>query len=347
MVLSSSFKFSQFQAENIFNFFINSYNNRINSLISRNFFSVIITKKECMNKGCVNSGCYFSMFYFIHFNVDILSKKCENLTLKNAFNTFINDRIILKEDKNIYCENCRMVTQHRESKKFYVTGKNLIIVFDRGENSKNTQFIDFNEQLILNTMEVEKYKEVRYQLIGIIEKIENENNQEEYISFIKKENNQWVSNKGKLIIFEDIKKIGIVVSLFYYCFNNNMVLVSQKESIIENMPNQQFQNNQMNFNNNNNMNNNIMRINSDNTPQNNIQNIFEHGINNQNNNMINSMPNLNQGINNININNNGMANNWNGNQFIMNGFMPNNWNGNAINGQNIGMNNRWPNMGNK
>ena len=348
MVLSSSFKFPKNQSENIFKNFINSYNNRIYSFISRNFFSVIITKKECMN--CGNSGCYFSMFYFIHLNIDILSKKCQqNLTLKNAFNTFTNDKIILKVDKNIKCDYCNVVTQHRESKKFYHMGKNLIIIFDRGENCVNKQFVDFDEQIIFNQNEVERYNEVIYQLLGIIIKIENINNQEqeEYISFIKKENNQWVSNKGKLIKFEDIKKIGIVVSLFYYCFNNNMILVSQKESIIENMTNQQFQNNQMNFNNNNNMNNNIIRINSDNTPQNNIQNIFDHGINNQNNNMISSMPSLNQGINNININNNGMANNWNGNQIIMNGFIPNNWNGNAINGQNIGMNNRWPNMGNK
>ena len=63
MVLNSSFKFSQFEANNIFNYFINSYNNRINSLISRNFFSVILTKKECMNQGCNNSDCYLSMFF--------------------------------------------------------------------------------------------------------------------------------------------------------------------------------------------------------------------------------------------------------------------------------------------
>ena len=74
MVLNSSFKFSQFEANNIFNYFINSYTNRINSLISRNFFSVILTKKECMNQGCNNSDCYLSMFFFIHFNIDILEK---------------------------------------------------------------------------------------------------------------------------------------------------------------------------------------------------------------------------------------------------------------------------------
>ena len=173
MILSSSFKFPKNISENIFNNFINSYNNRIFSLISRNFFSVVITKKECMN--CGNSGNFFSMFYFIHLNIDILSKKCQNkLTLKNAFGTFINDQIILKVDKNIKCDNCKVVTQHKESKKFYHMGKNLIIIFDRGENSKNKQFVDFDEKIILNKTEVERYNEVEYQLLGIIIKIKNE-----------------------------------------------------------------------------------------------------------------------------------------------------------------------------
>ena len=105
--------------------------------------------------------------------------------------------------------------------------------------------VDFDEQLILNTMVVERYKEAQYQLIGIIEKIENE-----YISFIKKENNQWVSikNKGKIINFEDIKKMGIVVSLFYYCDSKNMILNSQNNITNINVYNQQFQYIQMNFN---------------------------------------------------------------------------------------------------
>ena len=38
MVLSSSFKFPHFQAEHIFNSFISSYNNRINSFISRSAY---------------------------------------------------------------------------------------------------------------------------------------------------------------------------------------------------------------------------------------------------------------------------------------------------------------------
>ena len=358
MVLSSSFKFPKNQAENIFMNFINSYNNRIYSLISRNFFSVVISNKECMN--CGYSSCYFSMFYFIHLNIDILSKKCQNnkLTLKNALNTFINDKILLKVDKNITCDNCRIVTPHRESKKFYHMGRNLIIIFDRDENCKNNQFIDFDEQLILNQMEVERYNEVVYQLLGIIIKIETPTNEDQqYIYFIKKGNNQWVSNKGKPTNFDYIKTMGTVVSLFYYCFNNHMVLLNQKQNIINNdVLNQQVQNNQMIFNNNNNINNNnILRTNSDNIPQNNMQNIFiQHNFQNVgtivNNNMITSMPNLNQGINNLNNNNrivnNGMVNN--GNQMFMNGFMGNNnGQGFAANGLNIGMNNGWGNMGNQ
>ena len=126
----------------------------------------------------------------------------------------------------------------------------ISVFFERGKKSKNKQFIDFDEKLVLNTMEIE---EMKYQLIGvIIEKLENENNEKEYISFIKKRNKQWVSNKDKEkeINFKAIKKIGIIFSLFYYCENKNMILNSQNNMTNINSYSQQFHNIQMNFNNN-------------------------------------------------------------------------------------------------
>jgi hypothetical protein len=258
MVLSSTFKFSENESETIFMQFLHYYNKRILSLISRDFFNVIKTKKECLNQGCGNIGFYYSMLYFIPFNVDIYLKKCQdnNLTIKNAFNCLINDSIILKEDKNIMCEKCKKTTPHRVNKKFYHTAKDLIIIFDRGENYQNTKFIDFDEILVLSKKEVERYTEVKYQLFGIIEKIENNKNQNEYISFIIKGDNQWVSNRDSqnIISFQDVKKRGTILALFYYCYNHYMSLQSKNSYLNNSLSPQQIdiiQNNNGNFNNNN------------------------------------------------------------------------------------------------
>jgi hypothetical protein len=158
--------------------------------------------------GCGNQNCYFSMLYFIPFNVDILSQKLKtnnNLSFQKAINCLLNDSIILSEEKNIKCYNCNKITAHKESKKFYHTAKNLMIIFDRGENFEHKQFIDFDEQLFLSQKEVERYNEVKYTLMGIITKIDNE-----YVSFILSENNKWASNRGidngVVFSFNDVKK---------------------------------------------------------------------------------------------------------------------------------------------
>ena len=226
IILSSSFKFLPGQEEFTFNQIINIYNKKLLSLMSRNFFNTILTRRQCNNCGSI--GLYFSMMHFVPLNVDILSKKGINLTVRNAITCLCNDKILLNLDKNVKCDFCKIYTAHCESKKFYHTAKNLIIVFDRGNNFKNNTFVDFDEKLILNSTEVYRYKEVKYILLGIISKVENKDNQGDFISYNSIGNSKWVSNRDKnnIISFDNVKKRGTVISLFYYCYDDNMILQS-------------------------------------------------------------------------------------------------------------------------
>ena len=348
-VLSSTYKFSQNNSENTFNLLLNSYNKRLLSLISRNFFNIIKTKKECFV--CRNQSFSFSMFDFIPFNVEIISKKLQsnnNLSVKKAFECLLNSSIILTKEKNIFCDRCHCITQHLESKKFYHTAKNLIIVFDRGENLEQKQFINFDEQLILTNNEVERYNKVNYVLLGIICKIENKK-ENEYVSFVLKQN-KWVSNKNKYNLsdinlnLDYIKKIGIVVSLFYYSFDDSMVLYSQSD--IESYKNNNNYLYKINPNTNLQINNNqinqfIGQINPQMQNQQNQQNL-------QNKNMIRSMPNSNiqnnimydfSNVNNSNNINNNNFNNMNSSKNINRNIIMNNFYINNNNQNRIGFNN--------
>jgi serine/threonine protein kinase len=247
MVLSSSFKFKLGQEEFIFNQFLNSYNKKLLSLISRNFFNSIKIKKECKN--CKSVGYSFSMFNFIPFNVDILINKCQkkdNFHLKDGFDCLLNDRIELNKTKRIFCNKCNDFTDHYESKTFYHTAKDLIIIFDRGENFSNKTFINFDEQLVLNQKEVERYNEVRYDLASVLVKLENNKEKEEFVSFMNYGNNNWVSNKNRQnpIKLDDVKKSGIIIALFYYSNDNRLILQSQASQNMYNQPNN-YQNNNM------------------------------------------------------------------------------------------------------
>ena len=302
--ISSYNTFYPGREEEAFNNQIYIYNLRLSSIISKNFFNILKTKKVC--NVCGNIELSYSMLHFIPFNADLFAKKCSSLTVEDAFDCLSEDQITLGEKKKIKCGRCKNFTPHTESKIFYHTAKNLIIVFDRGEKYQNDMFIDFFEQLELKKTEVERYNQVKYHLLGIISRIENKDKNEEFISFINKGNNQWVSDKNneKIMNLEDVKKQGIVLCLFYYCNDNNMILQTQ------NMTNFNIQQN-----NNQEFNNNFRRINSENPNQGNFMiNSRETNINN--NPMINSMPQIscyNGGNNNNNFmnysNNNVMINN--------------------------------------
>ena len=377
MVLSSTFKFSLGQENQIFNQFLNCYNKKLLSLISRNFFNIIKIKKEC--KICQNVGYSFSMINFIPYNVDILTHKCQkkdNFHLKDGFDCLLNDRIELNQSKKIQCNKCNNFTDHYESKTFYHTAKDLIILFDRGEDFSNKTFIDFDEQLVLNHKEVERYNEVRYDLASVLVKLESNKEKEEYVSFMNYGNNNWVSNKNKLnpINFDAVKKSGIIIALFYYSNDNNLILQSQASQCMYNQPNN-YQNNNMynnqgmqnNFygngtpygNNNGNGFNNNGYNNGPNYPNNNgynnqNNNGYNNGPNYQNNNGYNNGPNYpnNNGYNNGNYPNNNGYNNQNNNgynngpNYNGNNYQNNNGYNNGPNYQNNNGYNNGPNYPN-
>ena len=353
MMLSSTFKFNFGQEEQIFNQYLNTYNKKLLSIISRNFFNMIKIKRECKNQGCNFVGYSFSMFNFIPFNLEILTNKCQkkdNLHLKDGIYCLLNDKIELDKSKGIFCNKCKQYTVHHESKSFYHTAKDLIIIFDRGENFSNKTFINFDEQLVLNHNEVERYNEVGYNLVSVLVKLETNKENNEYICFINCGNNNWVSNKNRnsSVNLDGVKKSGIIIALFYYSNDNRLILQSQATQYMNNQPNNNnyfnqgmqnnFPGNGMGYGNNNgpgfNNNGNNFQNNNGYNNGNNFQNNngYNNGNNYQNNNGYNNYQN-NTGFNTPNNNGFNNGNNYQNNNGYNN---PNNYQNN--NGYNNGIN---------
>ena len=300
LILSSTFSFQPGQEEIIFQKYINSYNKKLNSIISRNFFNMIKIRRECSN--CHQVGYYFSMLHFIPFNVKILTKKYhkkDNWHIKDGFKFLLNDNISLSKRKGIFCNRCKDFTIHKESKHFYHTAKNLIIIFDREENFSNKEFINFDELFTLDKTEAERYIEVRYKLVAVLQKNENSKENGEYESFMNYGNNNWVSNqnKKKSLSLDEVKKNGITFALFYYSDDNNLILQSNNTQ-------------GYNFLNNNMINNNVQGIpnyfpGSGMTYQNNNNNNMGFNYNNYNNTGMNNFNreanNFNRGMNNMQV----------------------------------------------
>ena len=106
-------------------------------------------------------------------NVGILEKIMGNnnykISLKKGLNYLVSKSIYIKKDKHLVCKICKKVSEFNESKYFYHTAKNLIIVFDRGENCTNHTFVNFDDKITLNN-EIGTIKKIEYKLFGIIEK---------------------------------------------------------------------------------------------------------------------------------------------------------------------------------
>jgi serine/threonine protein kinase len=255
-ILSKTYQFPPGKEKEIFNLKIYCYNRKILSFISRNFFSYILTQRICKN--CRTCRKYFSKMHMIPINVGILEKIMANnnyeISLKNGLNYFVKKSINIKTDKHLVCKICKKTSEFEESKYFYHSAKNFIIVFDRGENCTNHTFVNFDEKITLNNS-LGTIDRVDYKLLGIIEK-----KNEEYISFIKR-NNIWLSLKGEEFNFDEAKKYGIVVALFYYSENNisienknnidlSSIILDDKIFIKENFYKNTDNNNNLNNNNN-------------------------------------------------------------------------------------------------
>ena len=283
--------------QDAYNNFMIFYKTNFESIISNNFFGLITTKRIC--KKCKYETYTFNMLSFVPFNIKILtdyySGQKNNLNINDAFDCLNTKFVVLDEKKCVTCDICNIHTEHNEFKQFYNLPKNLIIFFDRGENYKYKDFINFEEKLDLtNNVEtfarnyVQNKKRIIYDLIGIICRAEIENNEndkkykydkpkliEKYYSFSLYNNCYIDMENNKKYNLDQIKKIGIVVGLFYYCdyvepnyidinqnnINANIILNDNKM----NSPNNMKKNNNLNkiefdsnnMNNNNNINNNI------------------------------------------------------------------------------------------
>ena len=269
------------------------YNSNYKSNISDNFFGMIKTKKICLN--CDKYTYSFNMFNYISFKVEIMAKaypkKENNLTIFDGFNCLNQNYIRLDTKKCVKCQVCKIYTNHNELKQFFNLPKNLIIFFDRGQNYENKNFIDFPDILVLDGNQVECFKinnmSYNYELLGIICRVEDENQNIKFASFTKSGmNNNFINFEDKMQYnLENIKKCGIVIGLFYYC------------SYVKENP---MDDNIINYLNNNNNNDNKLYKNN----TNNIINMNDNkNLNGNNNNILCSNMNINANYNMINNSN--------------------------------------------
>ena len=320
----------------ILNFF------NVRAIISENLS--VITKKnlQCTNcnKDIIES---YQKNYFISFNIEKIKKlKKDGLDIMNAFESL---------DKNVtsreYCEYCKKKANFKRTTNIYNTSQDLIILFDRGENCKYKDLINFDMVLNLDKKYIEimrLHKETySYILYGVI--IRKEKNDisgknkkiEEYIYYTRDLDENFFTRNDRRDTYNltQVKSEGDVIGLFYHCKD----LIIQPDDINTKLSKNKDINNiqkEKNIDTSNalnslNSNNNKVIIKHSNIVYNNVPNNNMNIINNTANmNLNNNNQNMNL-INNMNLNNNNQNMN-------LNNEMNLNYNNNN-NNQNINLNN--------
>lgn len=170
------------------------YNEKILSLISRNFISFIKSRYKCSI--CGKAITKFSWNYFIW--IPIGKENYAN----NIFNNnegFISYRNYSK----IFCTKCDKQTLNYEQNYFYKSAKNLILIFDRRVDYRYKNNINYTD--ILKIKNGYDNVELVYKLKGIISK---NLNKDEYFYYLKNQNNTSTNQNNS-----EVKDIPII--LFY------------------------------------------------------------------------------------------------------------------------------------
>ena len=194
----------------------NSYmSENINSEISKFFYGIKKLKRLCQQ--CRNGFYVYSNFFC----------SAVDLTKSDNNNGISIEKIIdrIKNSTKSVCEVCLTEQSFLEFDDYYEIPNHLVICFYRGVMFNSDAFVPINSEIVsLKEMKGQnEEKIVKYQLIGSVNRIINQNNEEEFTYFCKRYiNNQyvWISgipnyNAIGLNALNIIQQTGKIIMLFY------------------------------------------------------------------------------------------------------------------------------------
>ena len=222
---NSSFPFigqpNQFNEEETYKHFMNTYNIRNFSIISSLFYGKFKNITKC--KECSKIIYNFQIFGLLSFGAFNYQKKSFNIY--NGFDDFEKPQA-LTGNNTISCINCNKPCEAENSCKI-IQSPNILVInidYDANKNNKPSN-IEFEE-----TIDITKYvfnsKEIlKYRIACVCTLLDNSENKNKYhfIAFCKdKMSNQWFKFDDSFCIQCDSKEIytGIPHLLFYEKINN-------------------------------------------------------------------------------------------------------------------------------
>ena len=197
----SSFKNEFIEKKNeAFGKFQDLYLKNFNSIISNKFVTYIKTKRICNKCRC---GLYsYHVHPFIEFDVSrmIKYKKREaklegkeeivkEIDLTEWFEKQNNREIDISKEHKLICQKCNEIRDFKEFKQFYYFPKCFIISFGKGENYDELPFKIPMDLYLSAAMEINSSPK-KYNLVGIVKRMVDEERNEYFIAIYRDQNNK-------------------------------------------------------------------------------------------------------------------------------------------------------------
>ena len=197
--------------------FKNYMDDNINSVISKLFYGVKKLKRVCSQ--CRNAVYSFNNFFCSAFD---LTKIPDN----NYFDLEKSVDRVQKVNK-IVCEVCLTEQKYNDFDDYYQMPQHFVFCFYRGINYTNYTRINFNPiiDLVENKgKEANEMIHVKFELIGAVNRIINQKNEEEFVYYCRNLNNpsiwHYTYGSSQYVPLQYIQQNGQVIMLFYNKINN-------------------------------------------------------------------------------------------------------------------------------
>lgn len=211
---------NQYNEEETFNYFMNTYNIRNFSIISSLFYGTYRSTTMCC--GCQKIIYNFHKFEVLSFETGNYQNKIFNIY--NGFDEFESSNL-LNGNNQIHCGNCKKLCDGENLYKIIHPPNNLIISIDYGSNKKNTKpkKIEFDETIDITKYVLNSRGHIKYKILCVCALLDDENkNKKHFIAYCKnKSANHWYKFNDSFCSQCDNKEIyeGIPYLLFYEKLN--------------------------------------------------------------------------------------------------------------------------------
>ena len=201
----------------VYNNFVNYYNNKNKSIMSDEFCGFINNSTTCgyCNTKIHNVQAINILFFPLEEVKKFKNYKHNNVTILDCFDYYEKIDIY----PSFHCNYCKRNSQEYNGNKIIYSPRTLIINLNRGKGLEFNVNIIFEEYLNLRKFVLSEDSPYYYELIGVISYFDSNDEGGHFIAYCKNSNNcEWYRYNDKIVSkcnFNDVEINGLHYTLFY------------------------------------------------------------------------------------------------------------------------------------